>query len=368
MTQRNVWRRERILVFSIAVLLAAATLHADLTRPLAPDFNCDVWLNSAPLRPAKLRGKVMLIDFWEYTCINCIRTFPYVRRWNALYAPFGLVVIGVHTPEFAFGRETARVAEAVHRFGFTFPIAVDSDYKVWNAFHNEAWPAKYLIDKDGNIAFTHLGEGDYAEFERHIQELLAEANPALKFTDPKFNPSQDSMGGGCESPTPETYLGFERGERLSSPGGYRRGRASYTAPSAVPIDGYALSGRWLATPEAVDHPIDATPGTSGTSPGDSLVLHYRARSVYLVAGSDDGKAGSLYVMQDGRPLPKDARGVDVKTDSQGRTLVELAGKRMYYLIENTNFGEHMLSLNAAFGLSLYSFTFGNNCETASDRR
>ncbi|MFZ0890534.1 MAG: redoxin family protein [Candidatus Binataceae bacterium] len=358
----------RVARASIVALALVATMapraRAAMERPAAPNLSCDLWLNSPPLTLSRLRGKVVLVDFWEYTCINCIRTFPYLRRWNRLYGPLGLVIIGVHTPEFAFGRDPKLVAEAVKRFGLTFPIAVDSGYKVWNAFNNEAWPTKYLIDKDGKIAFVHEGEGDYADFERHIQELLAETHPGLEFKDPKFTPPQDGTLPGCPSPTPETYLGFARGDRIANPDGYRQlQQASYKAPDTIPLDGYALSGVWLATAEALYHHTNPAP------PGDSLTLHYQAESVYLVAGSDDGKLQPLYLAQDGKPLAPNARGVDVKTDAQGRTFVALTGKRMYYLVNNPQFGQHELRLSAATpGVSLYSFTFGNGCENAFDRR
>jgi thiol-disulfide isomerase/thioredoxin len=356
---------ERIALILLLVLaFAGVTSSAEPVRQPAPDFTCDSWLNSRPLNLADLRGRVVLIDFWEYTCINCIRTFPYLRRWNALYGPLGLTVIGVHTPEFAFARDPKRVAEAAKRFGLTFPIAVDGGYQVWNAFHNEAWPAKYLIDKNGNIAFTHIGEGDYAEFERHIQELLKEADPQLNFAGARFAPPRDGLVSGCAPATPETYLGFARGERLANAGGYQSFKpAAYQAPAAIPLDGYALSGKWLATPES----LSLTDGDAAK--GASLTLHYRAKSVYLVAGSDDGSNRPLYLAQDGKALTQGVHGVDVRADAAGRTYVELSGKRMYYLIENPGFAEHTIKLTAgAPGFSLYSFTFGNNCENAFDHR
>ena len=167
----------------------------------APDFSCERCLNHAPFKLSDLRGKVVLVDFWEYTCINCIRTFPYLRRWDRLYRPLGLVIVGVHTPEFEFGKNPERVADATKRFGFDFPVAIDSDYKIWYAFHNEGWPADYLIDKDGNIVYTHMGEGEYGYFEQKIQELLKQANPALDFNQPKYKIPEDEnvefSGGVC---------------------------------------------------------------------------------------------------------------------------------------------------------------------------
>ncbi|MGD0076172.1 MAG: redoxin family protein [Candidatus Binataceae bacterium] len=361
---------------STKVLIAGALIMALMASPLrsgwqemsrmpAPDFQCKVWLNSPPLTLHELRGKVVLIDFWEYTCINCIRTFPYLRRWNQLYGPLGLVVIGVHTPEFDFAKDPVRVADAAKRFKFTFPIAVDSDQTIWDAFSNQVWPAKYLIDKDGRIAFTHLGEGDYADFERHIQQLLKEANPKLAFNDPKFDipPDLREMGGVCQQPTPETYLGFTRAESIANQGGYQPLKeAVYSDPGSLMTNEYALGGRWWAAPEFVRHV------ESAKEPGDDyLDLKYHAKAVYLVAGSDDGSIKPLYVTQDGKPLPKDSCGVDVKIDSAGRTYIALGPKRMYYVVNNPHFEEHTLRLSAAApAISLYSFTFGNECENSFD--
>lgn len=331
-------------------------------RTPEPDLASNVWINSKPLTLQELRGKVVLVDFWEYTCINCIRTFPYLRRWNQLYGPDGLVIIGVHTPEFEFAKNPQNVANAVKRFGFTFPVTVDSDYKIWDAFHNNAWPADYLIDKDGKIAYIHFGEGDYGDFEQEIRKLLKEANPKLDFAAAKYaipaDANADMYGNVCRRPTPETYLGFARGANNANPGGEDASKdVTYIAPAPLPVDSFALNGAWLATAESVKH----------TQPSkqlkDSVDLHYQAKAVYLVAGSDDGSLKPLYVTQDGKPLPKDASGVDVKTDPQGRTYINLGGKRMYYVVENPDFGEHSIALYATDpGVSLYSFTFGNNCE------
>jgi len=361
--------RTRILLggFLILASLASPLMGAwpELSRVPAPDFECKLWLNSRPLTLRELRGKVVLIDFWEYTCINCVRTFPYLRRWNELYGPLGLVVIGVHTPEFEFAKNPDRVADAVKRFKFTFPIAIDSDRRVWEAFYNNVWPAKYLIDKDGRIALSHLGEGDYADFERHIQDLLKEATPKLSFASPKFDIPADTheAGGVCRQSTPETYLGFERSDRLANPGGYKQlAENAYRDPGDLLSDGYALSGRWFAAPEFVRHVA-----TTKDFGDDYLSLNYRAKAVYLVAGSDDGSVKPLYVTQDGKPLPKGSRGVDVKTDSAGRTYIALGGKRMYYVVNNPHFEQHTLRLSATVpDLSLYSFTFGNDCENPFD--
>ena len=354
-----------ISIAVISVLIGGpALVRAAIERvgAPAPEFTCERCLNHAPFKLSDLRGKVVLVDFWEYTCINCIRTFPYLRRWDQLYRSLGLVIVGVHTPEFEFGKNPARVADATRRFGFDFPVAIDSDYKIWYAFHNEGWPADYLIDKNGNIIYTHLGEGEYGYFEKKIQELLKQADPALDFNQPKYKIPEDENvelnGGVCMRATPETYLGFAHTMNIANLGGEDRTRQTvYAAPADVPLDDFALEGRWLAASEYVHHAVNAKP------PGDSVALHYRAKSVYLVAGSDDSRPKRLYVSQDGKPLSKEAWGIDVRAANDGRTYIELGSKRMYYLVNNSEFGGHLLQLYALEpGLSLYSFTFGNNCE------
>ncbi len=354
------------LLLALLVVLTAsrAAYSGELTsRSPAPDFRAKVWFNSPPLSLAQLRGKVVLVDFWEYTCINCIRTFPYLRRWNDLYAPVGLLIIGVHTPEFVFAKNPANVAGAVKRFGFTFPVALDSDDdEIWNAFHNAAWPADFLIDKEGRIAYMHIGEGDYGDTELAIRKLLKEAKPRLDFTAAQYaipaDANADVDASACRRATPETYLGFASAANLANPGGEDETQeVHYVAPSPVPIDNFALDGDWQAGGEFVRHV------RSSKQPKDAVELHYQAKAVYLVAGSDDGSPKPLDVIQDGKPVPRHAWGVDVHADSHGRTYLMLGGKRMYYVVNNPNFGEHMLGLSTASpAVSLYSFTFGNNCE------
>ena len=358
--------------FPIA-LLAAALFFALISLPdgfggevpsrtVAPELHAKTWFNSPPLTLAQLRGKVVLIDFWEYTCINCIRTFPWLRRWNQLYQPDGLVIIAVHTPEFEFAKNPANVANAVKRFGFTFPVAIDSDYTIWNAFHNAAWPADYLIDKNGRIAYMHIGEGDYGDTELEIRKLLKEARPNLNFAAARYaipagaNDNMDSAV--CRRATPETYLGSARAAADANPGGEDQSQeVHYVAPADVPLDNFALDGDWQTGDEYVRH-LRRGPQSKGT-----VELHYQAKAVYLVAGSDDGSPKPLYVMQDGKPLPRDAWGVDVRSGAGELPYIMLGGKRMYYVVNNPAFGEHLLKLTTeSLGVSLYSFTFGNNCE------
>ena len=349
-------------VFAMLALPGSSDCGELSPRILAPDFHGKLWFNSPPLSLAQLRGKVVLVDFWEYTCINCIRTFPYLRRWGELYVPAGLIIIGVHTPEFAFAKNSANVANAVKRFGFSFPVVLDNDEEIWNAFHNAAWPADFLIDKDGRIAYMHIGEGDYGETELAIRKLLKEAKPGLDFYTAQFalpaDANADMDASVCRRATPETYLGFARGANLANPGGEDETQeVHYVAPPMVPVDNFALDGDWKAGDEFVRHV------RSSAQPMDAVELHYQAKAVYLVAGSDDGSPKILYVTQDGKPLPPDSRGVDVHASTNGHSYISLGGKRMYYVVNNPEFGEHTLALSTSSpGVSLYSFTFGNNCE------
>jgi len=363
-SQRIFARVLQPLLAVFMILLRPGGSYCDELSPRipAPDFHASAWFNSPPLTIAQLRGKVVLVDFWEYTCINCIRTFPYLRRWNELYAPAGLTIIGVHTPEFAFAKNPANVANAIKRFGFSFPVALDNDEAIWNAFHNAAWPADFLIDKDGHIAYMHIGEGDYGDTELAIRKLLKEARPGLNFSTARFvipaDANADMNASVCRRATPETYLGFARSANLANPGGEDESQeVHYLAPPVVPIDNFALDGDWKAGDEFVRHV------RSSAQPRDAVELHYQAKTVYLVAGSDDGSAKPLYVTQDGKPLHRETWGVDVHADTNGSSLITLGGKRMYYVVNNSEFGEHTLVLSTPSpGVSLYSFTFGNNCE------
>ncbi len=352
------------LILSI-LLACAGSAGAFLGQPRwpAPKFPTPkIWINSKPLTLKQLRGKVVLIDFWDYTCINCIRSFPYLERWQRLYAPLGLVIIGVHTPEFNFAKNPQLVRNAVKRFGITYPIALDNSGKVWDAFHNPGWPTEYLIDKEGRVADKIEGEGNYDLVEVEIRHLLKEANPSLKFTAAKYRipkaEHQTLFGGMCLRTTPETYLGTIREVLLVNKGGLAANKPKvYVPPKVIPIDRTALAGPWVARPDGI-HTDDASRQTES-----SAEIHYRSKSVYIVAGSDNGSTQRLYVTQDGRPIASGARGVDIKTDWHGRTYVEIGRKQLYYLVNNPKFGKHLLRVSTSDpDVGLYSFTFGNNCE------
>jgi cytochrome c biogenesis protein CcdA/thiol-disulfide isomerase/thioredoxin len=309
---------------------------------LAPELASGNWLNTPggePLSLARLdsEDRVALIDFWTYTCINCIRTLPYLRAWDSEYRDRGLTVIGVHAPEFAFEKETANVAGAIDEYGLDYPVVQDNERLTWEAFRNQYWPAKYLIDADGHVRYAHFGEGAYAETEAAIRSLLAEAGEAR-------------LGGGAGRPeaeradpgvrTPETYLGWQRAQGFAQ--APRPGTAEYTAPAGeLPANAFALDGRW-----AVD-------GESATAVRDASVrLGFRARRVFLVLGSPGGP-GEVEVLLDGRLVPGSLAGEDVRGGA-----VTVSDQRLYRLVDLPEAGGHELELRLEPGVAGYAFTFG----------
>lgn len=276
----------------------------------------------------ELRGKVVLIDFWTYTCINCIRTLPYLKAWHTKYKDKGLVIIGVHTPEFAFEKNPENVARAIKDFGITYPVMQDNDYATWNAYNNRYWPAKYLIDKDGLIRYTHFGEGNYDETETKIQELLKEAG-MLTDEMPIDNPSYR-----VQAATPETYLGNWRIARIASPEAIRQDVPNnYSVPPSLSRSSFAFGGTWT-----VGHEY-ASPAA-----GAKLVFRFDAAEVFLVMRpKTQGANGSVRVLLDG----KQEDNITVDSD------------RLYQLIKLPTPGEHTLELTFPdSNLLLYAFTFG----------
>ena len=292
----------------------------------APEFRgISQWLNSRPLTLASLRGKVVLIDFWTYSCVNCIRTLPYVKRWYETYRDAGLVVVGVHTPEFAFEHVPGNVEKAVSSFGIDYPVALDNDYGTWTAWGNRYWPAEYYVDRQGHVRYAHFGEGDYAETEKVIRTLLAEKDlPA---------PVSGSISDRTptEALTPETYLGIDRVSSLVGSPVVEGREATYEIPKVVPQGSVAYGGRWLVEGERI---------VAGE--GARLRLAYHARNVYLVLGKGDAE-GSVSVSVDGKPL---------KT-------VTVAGDRLYTLVALPGpAADHTLDLSFSPGTAAYAFTFG----------
>ncbi|HYL96549.1 MAG TPA: redoxin domain-containing protein, partial [Terriglobales bacterium] len=209
-----------------------------------------VWLNSPPLSLRQLRGRVVLIDFWDYTCVNCLRTLPYIQAWHERYRDKGLTVIGVHTPEFTFAQYESNVERAVRDLGLTYPVVIDSNYELWKAFANRYWPTKYLLDGEGYLRYAHFGEGAYGDTEQAMQELLREINPRLELP-PIMEPVRetDRPGAVCFQPSPELYLGHRRG-RIGNNNGFREDEiADYSLPGKLEEGQFYAQGRWASTAE-----------------------------------------------------------------------------------------------------------------------
>ena len=278
------------------------------------------WLNSGPLTTDGLRGRVVLVQFWTYTCINWLRTLPYVRAWAEKYRDQGLVVIGVHTPEFSFERDEANIREAIESMAIGYPVAVDSDYRVWEAFANHYWPALYFVDATGRIRHHVFGEGDYDVSEQVIQQLLAEAGADVG-DQPLVSVSPEGAEVAADWDdlrTGETYLGDARGSDFASPERATSERSRYTIPSQLRVNHWALEGSWTVGEEAVV--LDEA--------GGRIAFRFHARDVNLVMGPlTRGGSGIFRVLLDGGP-PGGAHGADV--DDQGDGM--LAGQRLYQLI------------------------------------
>jgi len=313
----------------------------DSTFPLAPEIiPGGQWFNSKPLSIKELRGKVVLVDFWTYTCINCIRTLPYLHSWNEKYADKGLVIIGVHSPEFEFEKNPDNLQSAIKEHDIKYPVVQDNDFATWNAFTNRAWPAKYLIDKDGRIRYVHEGEGGYDDTEKKIQELLAETgvNANMQIDNPNYN---------INTRTPETYLGYSRIENLTSPEDYRASIAKpllFSFPKDVPQNKFAYSGIWTLEPDY-----------GKPEQGSKLKLNFDSQNVFLVMRPEKiGQESKVKVLLDGEPISSDQAGQDVKDG-----IVTINQDRLYTLVKLARQEKHLLTLEFLDGfVQIFAFTFG----------
>jgi thiol-disulfide isomerase/thioredoxin len=324
------WLQNKIESSSTAKRELAKVVHARATPVQAgaaglPDFGPAAdfiaggrWFNSAPLKLRQLRGKVVLVDFWTYTCINCLRTLPQLEAWDARYRANGLVIIGVHTPEFAFEHVASNVGSAIKRLGVRYPVVQDNDYSTWNAYSNQYWPAEYLIDKTGRVRHAHFGEGEYKHTEKLIRQLLGVASA------PMTNVADTTPRGLM---TPESYLGTARLDRLVGDAIHEDVPWTYHFPATVPPDDLAYGGRWILEKERALAVKDAR-----------LRLHFRASKVFLVLGG----RGS----------------VDVLLDGKANQTVRVDGNRLYTLVNSPKEREALLELRFSPSVSGYAFTFG----------
>ncbi|PIQ79081.1 hypothetical protein COV81_03295 [Candidatus Peregrinibacteria bacterium CG11_big_fil_rev_8_21_14_0_20_41_10] len=288
------------------------------------------WLNSDPLTISGLRGKVILIDFWTYSCINCIRTLPYIQSLQEKYAAYGLVIIGVHTPEFEFEKSVPNLAKAIKDFGLTYPVVQDNDYKTWRAYSNHYWPAKYFIDANGKVRKFHKGEGDYKESEEFIRQLLIEAGADLT-KEPTTNINISEVN---YAKTPETYLGYDRLQNFASPEGIINDKnTKYSKPAILTLNQFAYSGEWTIAP---------TYALSTTN--SSLSIKFAAKNVFLVM----------------RPAsPNTTTKAEVYLDGKLTDTINIDSDRLYQLVELAEPGEHLLEIKyPEGGTEVYAFTFG----------
>ena len=313
-----------------------------------------VWLNSTPLSFRQLRGRAVLVDFWDYTCVNCIRTLPYVQTWHERYRDKGLTVIGVHTPEFTFAQYESNVERGIREFGLTYPILIDSNREIWKAFANRYWPTKYLLDKDGYLRYGHYGEGGYAECERGIQELLREIDPEVELPtlmDPLRE--EDHLGAVCYRGSSELYLGHHRG-RIGNEGGFKEDQiADYVFTGEPEQNFFYAIGRWASTAEYFE--------AAETGP-HALRLQYEGAAVNLVMASPHAAAAEAVILQDGKPLTRrqatrDTRFRPNSNRSEDESYIAIGSARMYFLVDNHRFGEHELELRCSVGVAAFAFTF-----------
>jgi thiol-disulfide isomerase/thioredoxin len=352
------------------VITAASRRTGEET--LAPGLAAEnaSWINSEPFTFDSLRGKVLLIDFWTYTCINCIRTLPYLKEWHEKYADKGLVIVGVHTPEFKFEEKLENVVDAVKGFGIKYAVAQDNDYIAWDAYNNRYWPAKYLIDKDGYIRYTHFGEGAYAETEQQIRDLLAETGASLsgialgedekKVYDPEVLAADSSQGL-----TRELYAGVNRNYNAAASGSfppYVAHQEFYDGPDvAIEYEDPGnhanhfiyLQGLWHNGLDNLTHARETK------ALEDYLAIMFFATTVNVVMAPGDDMPYEVRVTIDDGPLQPGQVGADIMFDQGGNSYVRVDEPRMYRLISIPSFGSHELKLSSnSSDFSIFAFTFG----------
>jgi thiol-disulfide isomerase/thioredoxin len=337
--------------FVPAITVGNATVQIDKSHfRLAPELaEISGYINTDPMTLADLNGKVVLVDFWTYSCINCIRTIPYLNAWHEKYADKGLVILGVHTPEFEFEKGYGNVKAAVEKFEIKYPVLQDNDKGTWKAFENRYWPHKYLIDDEGYVRYDHIGEGGYAETEKVIQSLLAEraAHMGVNATIDRSisNPENTQSVNFGRIDTPELYFGYQFARaQLGNAEGFRPDQiVTYKIPESATItpNRIYLDGDWKNNADNME--LQSAEGR--------IVLSYSAKSVNIVAGGN----GNLYISEDGSNLTGSSRGLDVSEQSAA----SIDGQKLYNLVMHEEYGKHQLVIDVSGkGFEIYTFTFG----------
>jgi cytochrome c biogenesis protein CcdA/thiol-disulfide isomerase/thioredoxin len=330
------------------MMMSAGGDSSGIPQTLPDLTGATAWINSAPLTAGSLRGKVVLVDFWTYSCINCLRSLPTVETWYGKYKDSGLVVIGIHTPEFPFEKDESNVRKAVRDLGVDYPVAMDNDYRLWRAFHNQFWPAHYFIDATGRVRFHHFGEGGYEQSEAWIRSLLEERNhqkpPELAVKIAATGATAASDAEGVQSP--ETYIGYIRAKNFASPGGFNEDEARlYRAPAKLALNEWALEGRWK----------DESQIATLLSAQGGITYRFHARDLHLVLGSASGKPVRFRVTLDGKPP-----GADHGEDCDENGLGTITESRLYQLIrQKSGARERLFRIEfLSPGAHAFSFTFG----------
>jgi thiol-disulfide isomerase/thioredoxin len=317
----------------------------------APELFGNFWLNSEPVSIRENLGNVILVDFWDYSCLACLRAIPYVQAWDRRYRDFGLVTVGVHTPKFRFGQDHKLVEDAIRRLAIEYPVVMDNEDMVWSAFGNRVWPSRFLIDKSGFIRFQQQGEGGYDQFERALQQLVVESGYRNDLPDlmPPLR-EEDTPGVMRYRPTGELFGGYIRSSLGNLEGTVPESTLQYVDPEYHVSDRFYAHGPWRSSREALCY--------RGTDEVGWLTLLYEAASLNAVFGSRTDQFVTVSVEQDGKPLTMENAGGDVIISSSGESLVHVGTPRLYNLVKNLEFGEHLARLKTSFdALELYSFSF-----------
>ncbi len=314
--------------------------------PVAPDLvGISGYINTTPDQlKASMKDKVVLYDFWTYSCINCIRTFPYLKAWNEKYSDKGLLIVGVHSPEFEFEKDINNVKMAVSKYGLTYPVVLDNDHQTWDAFGNRYWPAEYLTDSLGHIRHTHFGEGSYDETEKVIQQLLDERNQRLGLNSTVDQSVVDIKEHQfANQQTPELYFGYEFAsgrDFLGNSEGFQSNQVvTYSLPLGLQQDHFYLDGQWQNLPDSMKL----------VSQSGKIVLQYYAKDVHIVAANK----ADLQILLDGKPITSSDAGADVQN-----SVAHIQENRLYNLVSSNSAGQHTLTIVAQPGFEIFTFTFG----------
>ena len=353
------------------VLAAAAGLGEIPPGKPAPEFPAKaIWLGAGtPLSMKELKGKVVIVDFWEYTCINCIRTFPHLKALYARYHDAGLEIIGVHKGEFAFAsseKSVAAVTSAYRRFELPYPTIVDVRDAVWKLYDCSSWPDTFVVDRSGIVRGAHQGEGDYGALEGLVQQLLKDGHPELNFSTITIPRDAQVVGPSCGPMSDELMIGAERGSprRIANPEGFEPGHTvDYKATARRTPGGFFAEGSWKNRPDDFESAEDPKPGRKL-----SLGVSYKGREVYTVLDRGSREPVEVIVTRDGAPVPEPLRGKDLKARPDGQTVLVIDESRMYYVIQGEDDAAHELVLSpSGKGARICSFAFGNRCLETFDK-